>query len=184
MISKIALLLLSPPPYRVLRKTGTLLIFDTPSGYFVHNQLWITSRNSCSSVNQSWYFNCPFFDESLRTRQGQVSSMKCGSIAGVLLALLLSALAQQPAPSQPSQIVAQSRQALTDHNPKQALRLVLDGLVAFPDNEELELQLARVFAYERQDAQAIAKINNILGRNPSNRDAKLALAQVYGYRDD
>lgn len=110
--------------------------------------------------------------------------MKCGSIAGVLLALLLSALAQQPAPSQPSQIVAQSRQALTDHNPKQALRLVLDGLVAFPDNEELELQLARVFAYERQDAQALAKINNILGRNPSNRDAKLALAQVYGYRDD
>jgi len=47
-----------------------------------------------------------------------------------LLALLLSAVAQQPAPSQPSQIVAQSRQALTDHNPKQALRLVLDGLVA------------------------------------------------------
>src|SRR6185437_1469766 len=97
--------------------------------------------------------------------------MKCGSIAGVLLALLLSAVAQQPAPSQPSQIVAQSREALTDHNPKQAL-----GLVAFPDNEELELQLARVFAYERQDAQAIAKINNILGRSPSNRDAKLALA--------
>ncbi|HWG86848.1 MAG TPA: hypothetical protein VN679_03625, partial [Candidatus Acidoferrales bacterium] len=110
--------------------------------------------------------------------------MKCGSIAGVLLALLLSAVAQQPAPSQPSQIVAQSRQALTDHNPKQALRLVLDGLVAFPDNEELELQLARVFAYERQDAQAIAKINNILGRSPSNRDAKLALAQIYGYREE
>lgn len=100
------------------------------------------------------------------------------------MALLLPAAAQQPAPSQPSQIVVQSQQALTDHNPKEALRLILDGLVAFPDNDEMELQLARVFVYEKHDAQAIAKINSILGRNPSNRDAKLALAQVYGYREE
>lgn len=110
--------------------------------------------------------------------------MRSGSIAGILLALLLSAAAQQPASSQPLQIVAQSQQALNDHNLKVALRLVLDGLVAFPDNEELELQLARVFLYEKHDAQAIAKINSILGRNPANRDAKLALAQVYGYGDE
>ena len=110
--------------------------------------------------------------------------MRSGSIAGILLMLLLSSVAQQPAPSQPSQIVAQSRQALTDHNPKEALRLVLDGLVVFPDNEELELQLARVFVYEKHDVEALAKINSILGRNPSNRDAKLALAQIYGYREE
>jgi tetratricopeptide (TPR) repeat protein len=110
--------------------------------------------------------------------------MRSGSIAGILLVLLLTSAAQQPAPSQPSQIVAQSQQALTDHNSKEALRLVLDGLIAFPDNDELELQLARVFIYEKHDAQAIAKINAILGRNPSNRDAKLALAQVYGYREE
>lgn len=110
--------------------------------------------------------------------------MRSGSIAGILLVLLLTSAAQQSAPSQPSQIVAQSQQALTDHNPKEALRLVLDGLIAFPDNDELELQLARVFVYEKHDAEAIAKINAILGRNPSNRDARLALAQVYGYREE
>ncbi|HEU5415790.1 MAG TPA: hypothetical protein VFW31_18635 [Candidatus Angelobacter sp.] len=110
--------------------------------------------------------------------------MRSGSIAGILLVLLLTSAAQQPAPSQSSQIVAQSQHALTDHNPKEALRLVLDGLVAFPDNDELELQLARVFVYEKHDAQAISRINSVLGRNPSNRDARLALAQVYGYREE
>lgn len=110
--------------------------------------------------------------------------MRSGSIAGILLVLLVSSIAQQPAPSQPSIIVVQSQQALTDHNPKEALRLVLDGLVAFPDNDELELQLARVFVYEKHDAQAIGRINSVLGRNPSNRDARLALAQVYGYREE
>ena len=110
--------------------------------------------------------------------------MRCGSIAGIVVFLVLSATAQQSSPAQPSQIVAQSQQALTEHNPKDALRLVLDGLVAYPDNDDLELQLARIFVYEKRDHQAIDKINVVLRRNPSNREAKLALAQVYGYREE
>ena len=110
--------------------------------------------------------------------------MKSGFIGALTLWLSLAAAAQQPASPAPAQFVAQSQQALTQHNVKEALRVVLEGLVAFPDNDELELQLARVFVYEKRDAQAIDKINAVLRRNPENREAKLQLAQVYGYRDD
>jgi tetratricopeptide (TPR) repeat protein len=109
--------------------------------------------------------------------------MKSGSIAAILL-LVLSAAAQQPILNQPVHIVARSQQALTEHNPKEALRLVLEGLVAFPDSDALELQLARVFIYQKHDAQAIEKINAVLRRNPDSRDSHLLLAQVYGYRED
>ena len=110
--------------------------------------------------------------------------MKSVFIGALGIFLWLSAAAQQSAAPQPAQIVAQSQKALTQHNAKEALRLVLEGLIAFPDNEELELQLARVFVYEKRDAQAIDKINAVLRRTPDSRDAKLQLAQVYGYRDD
>jgi tetratricopeptide (TPR) repeat protein len=98
--------------------------------------------------------------------------------------LLLQAAAQQPAVLQPSQILAQSQQALSQGNSKLALQLVTSGLASYPQNDELELQLARIFVYEKHDAQAMAKINAVLRRSPSNRDAKLAFAQVYGYRED
>jgi tetratricopeptide (TPR) repeat protein len=110
--------------------------------------------------------------------------MKSGSIGVVWVLLLLSAVAQQPSSPPPAQIVAESQQALTQRNSKEALRLVLEGLVAFPDNEELELQLARIFVYQKHDAQAIEKINAVLRRNPDSRNARLQLAQVYGYRED
>jgi tetratricopeptide (TPR) repeat protein len=116
-------------------------------------------------------------------RQGHVS-MRFSSIFGIWVFLLLSAAAQQPTTLPTSEIVAQSQQALSHGNHKQALRLVMQGLVSYPDNDELELQLARIFVYEKHDAQAMAKINTILHRDPSNREAKLALAQVYGYRED
>jgi tetratricopeptide (TPR) repeat protein len=109
--------------------------------------------------------------------------MRSGSIVAILF-LLLSASAQQPGTPQPAQIIAQSRQALTQHNPKEALRVVLEGLAAFPENDALELELARVLVYQKHDAQAIAKINAVLGRNPEHREARLELAQVYGYRED
>ncbi|HEX5434690.1 MAG TPA: hypothetical protein VFY05_10670, partial [Candidatus Angelobacter sp.] len=112
--------------------------------------------------------------------------MKRGLIAAIWIFSSLSALAQAPRTSavNPSQIVAQSQAALTEHNEKEALRLVLGGLADFPQNDELELQLARVLIYQKHDRQAFAKINAVLRRTPDNRDAKLELAQLYGYRDD
>ncbi|HWG49799.1 MAG TPA: hypothetical protein VN669_08900 [Candidatus Acidoferrales bacterium] len=116
-------------------------------------------------------------------RQGHVS-MKFSLIFGIWAVLLLPAVAQQPANQPISQIVAQSQQALSRGKPKLALQLVTAGLASYPENDELELQLARILVYEKHDAQAIAKINAVLHRSPSNREARLALAQVYGYRED
>jgi len=110
--------------------------------------------------------------------------MKFSLIFGIWAVLLLPAVAQQPANQPISQIVAQSQQALSRGKPKLALQLVTAGLASYPENDELELQLARILVYEKHDAQAIAKINAVLHRSPSNREARLALAQVYGYRDD
>ena len=116
-------------------------------------------------------------------RQAYVS-MKCVLIFVISLALVLSALAEQPTALPPSQIVAQSQQALSQGNSKQALQLVRAGLAAYPENDELELQLARIFVYQKHDAQAMASINTVLRRSPANREANLALAQVYGYQEN
>lgn len=110
--------------------------------------------------------------------------MKRGFIAAMWVVLSLPAVAQTAPPAQPSQIVIRSQQALIQHNDKEALRLVLDGLAAFPDNEDLQLQLARVFVYEKRDAQAIEKINAVLRSNPSSRNARIELAQINGYHED
>lgn len=110
--------------------------------------------------------------------------MKRGLIAAILAVLSVSAVGQTAHPLQPAQIVVRSQQALIQHNEKEALRLVLDGLSAFPDSDELQLQLARVFIYQKHDAQAIQKINAVLRRNPSSRNARIELAQLYGYHDD
>jgi tetratricopeptide (TPR) repeat protein len=110
--------------------------------------------------------------------------MKCGFIAAIWVVLALSAAAQPAPQERPSQIVIRSQQALLKHNEKEALRLVLDGLVAFPDNEDLQLQLARIFVYQKHDSKAIDKIDAVLRRNPSSRNARIELAQIYGYHDD
>lgn len=110
--------------------------------------------------------------------------MKCGLIAAIWVVLSLAMAGQTAHPLQPSQIVVRSQQALIQHNEKEALRLVLNGLSAFPDNEELQLQLARVLIYQKHDAQAIEKINAVLRRNPSSRNARIELAEVYGYHEN
>jgi tetratricopeptide (TPR) repeat protein len=109
--------------------------------------------------------------------------MKRGFIAAIWVVLLVPAVAQQAPQRQPSQIVIRSQQALIQHNEKEALRLVLEGLAAFPDNEDLQLQLARVFVYQKRDAQALEQINAVLRRSPSSRNARIELAQIYGYRE-
>jgi tetratricopeptide (TPR) repeat protein len=82
------------------------------------------------------------------------------------------------------QIVAQSQQALDQHDETKALTLIKDGLVRFPNDEDLRIQLARIYAEQKHDRQAIGLLNSILLANPSNRNAKLELAQIFGYREN
>jgi tetratricopeptide (TPR) repeat protein len=94
-----------------------------------------------------------------------------------------SCAAEEPR-QQVLQIVAQSQQALDQHDEAKALSLIKEGLVRFPDQEELKIQLARIYVEQKHDRQAIGLLNSLLLANPSDRDAKLALAQVYGYREN
>lgn len=110
--------------------------------------------------------------------------MKPGVITAIWVVLSVSPVAQTVSSVRPSQIVVRSQQALFQHNDKEALRLALDGLAAFPDNEDLQLQLARIFIYQKRDRQAIEKINAVLRHNHSSRNARIELAQVYGYHED
>jgi tetratricopeptide (TPR) repeat protein len=94
-------------------------------------------------------------------------------------------LFSQPGPGQEvAQIVAQSEQALQQHDEHKALTLIKEGLVRFPDDESLKIQLARVYVEQKHDRQAIGLLNSILLANPSSRNAKLQLAQIFGYRDN
>ena len=48
-----------------------------------------------------------------------------------------------------SQIVAQSQESLSDHNEQKALSLVQEGLIKFPNDEELRIQLARIYVEQK-----------------------------------
>ena len=107
----------------------------------------------------------------------------------VLSVLLLLGLApvvhsQQPAAGEVMRIVAQSQEALTRGDEKTALAVAQEGLGRFPSDPELQIQLARIHAAQKQDRTAIGLLNAILLRTPDHREAKLELAQVYGYRDN
>jgi tetratricopeptide (TPR) repeat protein len=60
--------------------------------------------------------------------------------------------------------------------------LLKEGLARFPGDDALQIQLARIYAYQHRDRQALGLLNAALLRNPDNREAKLELAHVYGYR--
>jgi Tfp pilus assembly protein PilF len=91
---------------------------------------------------------------------------------------------QQPREQEVAKIVALSQEALDAHNEQQALTLIKDGLVRFPDDESLKIQLARIYVEQKHDRQAMGLLNGILLANPASRNAKLTLAQLYGYRDN
>jgi tetratricopeptide (TPR) repeat protein len=111
-------------------------------------------------------------------------------VIATLLALVSTNLfSQQPFSQQTpeqeiSKIVAQSQQALSGHDEQKALLLIQEGLVKFPNREELQIQLARIYVEQKHDRQAIGLLNSILLANPSSRNAKLELAQVFGYREN
>ncbi|HEY2234356.1 MAG TPA: tetratricopeptide repeat protein [Candidatus Angelobacter sp.] len=94
------------------------------------------------------------------------------------------ALPQQTAEPEIAQIVAQSQQALSEHNEQKALSLIQQGLIKFPNQEELQIQLARIYVEQKRDRQAIGLLNSILLANSSSRNAKLELAQIFGYREN
>lgn len=119
--------------------------------------------------------------------QSRPPMKKIATFVAMVLSWLPAVLAaQQPPPPEQEveQIVAQSQEALNDHNEQKALTLIKDGLVRFPDNVELKIQLARVYVEQKHDRQALGLLNSILLANPASRNAKLALAQLYGYRDN
>jgi hypothetical protein len=105
------------------------------------------------------------------------------AIAMVSLALATTVLYARQAPDQGSvQIAAQSQEALDLHDPGKALALVQEGLRRFPDDEALQVQMARIYAYQRQDRQGIDLLNALLHKKPASRSAKLELAEIFGYR--
>ena len=88
---------------------------------------------------------------------------------------------QQTREQEVAQIVAQSQQALSEHDETKALSLIRDGLTRFPNDESLLIQLARIYVEQKHDRQAIGLLNAILLANPSNRNAKVELALIFGY---
>ena len=110
--------------------------------------------------------------------------MRIAATTALFLALTLSMQAQQQSDLEVIEIVAQSQHALDIRDHEQALRLLQEGLRRFPDNQDLQIQLARVYIYKKQDREAISLLQSILQKEPSNRKAKLALAQIYGYHEN
>jgi tetratricopeptide (TPR) repeat protein len=106
-------------------------------------------------------------------------------IITALLALVSTHLFSQKTPEQEiAQIVAQSRQALSEHNEQKALSYIQEGLIRFPNREELQILLAQIYVEQKHDRQAIGLLNSILLANPASRNAKLELAQIFGYREN
>src|SRR5262249_37021526 len=111
-------------------------------------------------------------------------------IAAIATALLfipqaLPALSsQESAASGPSQIVLASQQSLEQQDVKKAQSLVEEGLRQFPNETALQVQLARVYSYDKHDRQAIDLLNKVLRADAANRDAKLELAHIFGYRQN
>src|SRR4029077_13119756 len=106
-------------------------------------------------------------------------------IITALLAVVSTHLFAQQTPEQEiAQIVAQSQQALSERNEQKAVSLIQQGLIKFPNREELQIQLARIYVEKKKDRQAIGLLNSILLANSASRSAKLELAQIFGYREN
>jgi tetratricopeptide (TPR) repeat protein len=107
------------------------------------------------------------------------------TIGLLLMGVALSLLGQEaPAEHDPGLIAAQSEKALDQGDVTKALGLIQEGLARFPGDENLQAQLARIYAFQKHDHQAIVLLSSILQSNPASRSAKLALAQILGYRED
>lgn len=82
-----------------------------------------------------------------------------------------------------AEVVARSQEALDQGDTARASLLISQALQRHPEDEQLQLQQARILVYQHRDGQAIAIVSAILSQHPSDRDSKLLLAQIYGYED-
>ena len=101
----------------------------------------------------------------------------------LLLAVVSPAAGQQPSIApEVAKIIAQSQEALNNHDDNAAISIIQQGFARFPNNKELRIQMARVYVYQKNDRQAIGLLNAILLENPAHRHARLQLAEIFGYR--
>ena len=103
---------------------------------------------------------------------------------GLLMVAVLRLLGQEAPAPDAELIAAQSQQALDQGDARKALSLIQEGLARFPGDESLQTQLARVYAYQKHDHEAMALLSSVLRGNPASRSAKLASAQILGYREN
>lgn len=106
--------------------------------------------------------------------------------AALLLFTVVRPAAAQQAPPSPevAKIIAQSQEALNNRDDNAALSVLQQGFARFPNNDELRIQMARVYVYQKHDRQAIGLLNAILLENPAHRHARLQLAEIFGYREN
>src|SRR6266478_4972079 len=104
--------------------------------------------------------------------------------AGALLLGAALTVAGQTPPPEVAGIIARSQEALDRNDDQQALSLIQSGFGRFPNDENLRVQMARIYVYQKHDRQAIGLMNAILLANPSSRNAKLELAEIFGYREN
>ncbi len=106
--------------------------------------------------------------------------------AALLMAVLLASGGIRPARAQAispaDQSVAAAQSAIRQHHYSEAIHLLEDALKRFPSDTRLQLELGRVYVYQRQDDRAIELFRSVLKREPPNRTAKLELARVLSYR--
>lgn len=109
------------------------------------------------------------------------------AIIGVFVSLFANGdvlWGQTSAQGEVAQIVARSQEALDQHDDVKALNIIRDGLRRFPGDEDLQVQMAAVYADQNRDHQAIALLKEVINKDPSSRPAKLKLAQIHGYRGE
>jgi tetratricopeptide (TPR) repeat protein len=87
-------------------------------------------------------------------------------------------------PQSAEQVLAGGQAAVLERQYARAIRTLKSGLLSFPDNNNIRVQLGRAYLLNHQDAPAIALFREALRREPQNRLAKLELARALGYRRD
>jgi tetratricopeptide (TPR) repeat protein len=101
----------------------------------------------------------------------------------LLFALPASCVWSQQTEPSVAELIARSQEALDQGDSARASSLISQALQHHPEDEQLQLQQARILVYQHRDNRAIAMISAILRGHSADRNSKLLLAQIYGYED-
>lgn len=105
--------------------------------------------------------------------------------AGLLLVVLQTCAGLCPAKAQEAlsaeQAIAAAHADLRKHGHAEARRVLENAVKRFPSDTRLQVELGRVYVYQRQDDRAMELFRSVLKKEPSNRTAKLELARVLSY---